>query len=230
MTSEMAFECLFVSRDPALFGIISRILRDLSISTVICLSSERACEMLERGSADLIVIDWDMDVASELLRKIWQRKKSQKPTVLALSSSDRALPGVHVVLKKPITVESSKTSLKAAYSRMLVDHRRHARYALITSAVATRGNGQSLPITLLDIGDGGVGLTTREPLSVGDVISFRIRLPGTNRDVLIHARVLWTREYRRFGCEFLRIPPVDLITLHDWLKAKQCIKKPLNEL
>jgi len=65
---------------------------------------------------------------------------------------------------------------------------------------------------------------------VGDIISFRVRLPGANRDVLVHARALWTREYCRFGCEFLRIPPVDLITLYDWLKANQRIKKPLNDL
>jgi hypothetical protein len=230
MTSEMAFECLFVSRDPGVFRIIIRILRDLSISTSICLTSERAHEMLDRGSADLIVIDWEGTSSSELLHNIWQRKKSRKPTVLAVSSSERCPPGVHVVLKKPITAESSKASLKAAYSRMLVDHRRHARYALMTSIIATREDGQSLPVTLLDIGDGGVGLTTREPLLVGDIISFRVRLPGANRDVLVHTRVLWTREYCRFGCEFLRIPPVDLITLHDWLKAKQRIKKPLNDL
>lgn len=230
MTSEMAFECLFVSRDPAVFRVMNRLLRDLSIDTNICLSSEKAAQFLDKGSTDLVVIDWDGESSAELLHKIWQYRNSKKPTVLAVSSTDCALPGVHVVLKKPVTLEAGKKSMKAAYSKMLVDHRRHMRHVLMTPTVATRDGGQMIPVTVVDIGDGGLGLTTRETLVIGDALSLRLRLPGTVRDILVNARVLWTREFGRVGCEFLRIPPVDLIFLYDWLKSKQIVKKPLNEL
>lgn len=230
MTSEMEFECLFVSRDPRVYKVMGRVLRDLSISTNICLSSTKATAVLDKGSTDLVVIDWDSEESAELVHEIWQRTKSKKPTVLAVSATDCALPGVHVVLKKPITLEASKASLKTAYNRMLVDHRRHARYALMVPVIGTDEDGRTVSITALDIGDGGVGIITKELLMVGDVISFRLRLADAPRSILLHVRVLWTREGRRYGCEFLRIPPVDLIILHDWLKAKQRVKKPLAEL
>lgn len=83
-----------------------------------------------------------------------------------------------------------------------------------------------MSVTVTDIGDGGVGLSRKEKLVTGDVLSFRLRLPGA-REILVQVRVLWTREYGRAGCEFLRIPPVDLVILHDWLKAKCQVKKPL---
>ena len=230
MTSEMAFECLFVSRDPGVFKVISRILRDLSISTTICLTSAKASVELERGRTDLLVIDWEGRDSSELLQKMWQLKKCRKPTVLAVSSTDCPMPGVHVILKKPLTLEGSKASLKNCYARLLIDHRRHVRYALMTPVIATAENGANLPITVLDIGDGGIGLSTKEALDPGEILSFRMQLPGTTREILFQIRILWTREYGRFGSEFLRIPPVDLIILHDWLRAKQQIKKPLNPL
>jgi len=230
MTSEMAFECLFVSRDPSVFKIFTRLLGDLSISTNICLTSSRASEFLEKSSTDLIVLDWEGDSSLELLRKTWHGGRSKKPTVVAVTSSDCTVPGVHVVLKKPVTMESGRKSLKSAYFKMLVDHRRHARYALMLPVLATRDDGEALTITVLDIGDGGIGLTTKELVKVGDVLSFRLKLPGAPRDVLVHIRVLWTNEYGRSGCEFLRIPPVDLVILHDWLMSKQQIKKPLNML
>jgi len=83
---------------------------------------------------------------------------------------------------------------------------------------------------ITDIGDGGVGLSSKQKLTVGDTLSFRLLLPGTDRVIYIQARVRWTRQYGAVGCEFLRIPPVDLNILHDWLTSKNQIKKPLVKL
>lgn len=228
MTSDMAFECLFVSRDVGLYRTLGRILRDLSISTSVCVNSSQAFDKLGKGGTDLIVIDWEGEESSELLRGLWMGSKWKKPTVVAVSSSESPLPGAHVVLKKPVTTESIEKSFKDAYSRMLLDYRRHVRHAVMRPVVATFDDGRTVPVTVLDIGDGGVGLSTKQTLVVGDALSFRLPLPGMQRDILLHVRVLWTREFGRVGCEFVRVPPVDLMILHDWLKAKSRVKKPLT--
>ena len=225
----MAFECLLVSRDPSVVCTTNRLLGNLSISTNVCLSSSKAFDQLAEGSTDLVIVDWEDDSA-DLLHRIQKSRKWQKPTVVAVSSQDCPVPGAHVVLRKPVTEASGSKSLKAAYSRMLYDYRRHARYALMSSVQATDGKNRPVDVTITDIGDGGVGLSTREKFSIGDVLSFRLLLPGTNRPIYIEARVQWTRNYGAAGCEYLRIPPVDLNILHDWLKSKTQIKKPLVEL
>jgi hypothetical protein len=227
MTPDNAFECLLVSRDPGVFSTMSRILRDLSISMEVCLSSAKACELLDKKSSDLIVIDWEGEDSSELLDKIWNGGMWKIPTVVAISTLDCRVPGAHMLLKKPLTIESGARSLRSAYCRMLMDYRQHARFALMIPLMAERANGRSIPITVVDIGDGGVGLSTKENLNVGESLSFRLQLPHAHRDILIEVRVLWTREYGRVGCEFLRIPPVDLTILLEWLKGKSQIKKPL---
>jgi hypothetical protein len=226
MTSDMAFECVFFSKDVSLFRVVNRFLQDLSISTSICLSSATAFDVVGKGSTDLIVLDWDGEESSDLMQRIWKGGKWRKPTVVAISSSDSPVPGAHVVLKKPVTPETGAKCFKDAYSRMLLDYRRHVRHALMLPVEAIRDAGQPVRVTVTDIGDGGVGLSTKEPFVIGDSLSFRLSLPGAQRDILVHVRVLWTREYNRVGCEFVRIPPVDLMILHDWIKAKSQVKKP----
>jgi hypothetical protein len=230
MTPDMAFECLLISSNPGVFGTMDRILRELSIRTSVCLSSSRALNLLAKGSTDLIVIDWEGEASSELLHEIWKSGGTRKPTIVAISAGDFRIPGAHVVMQKPVTAESGARSLRTAYSRMLQDHRVHARYALMISLMAVDETNRTVPVTITDIGDGGVGLTTKVNLTIGNMLSFRLLLPGVNRDIYIQARVLWTREYGAVGCEFLRIPPVDANILHDWLKGKSQVKKPLIDV
>lgn len=230
MTADMAFECLFVSHDPQVFGTVDRLLKQMSIRINLCLSASKASAQLKNGSADLVVIDWEGENSSELLQELHTASNCKKPTIVAIAPSDNVIPGIHVVLKKPVTVEAATRSLKVAYSKMLLDHRKHARYALMMPVHATDRKGRTISVNITDIGDGGVGLSTREKLEAGDTLSFRVHLPETEREILIVARVLWVREYARVGCEFGRIPPVDLMILQDWLKKKIQVKKPLVEM
>jgi DNA-binding response OmpR family regulator len=229
MTSDMAFECLLVSRDPSVVCTMNKQLGNLSINTNVCLSASKAIDQLSEGSTDLIVVDWE-DGSADLLHKIQKSAGWHKPTVVAVSPQDHPVPGVHVVVRKPVTEASVAKSLKAAYSRMLYDYRRHARYALMSSVQATDRNNRSVDVTVTDIGDGGLGLSSRETFAIGDVLSFRLLLPGTQRPIHIEARIQWARNYGAAGCEYVRIPPVDLNILHDWLKSKVQIKRPQVEM
>ncbi len=225
MTPEMAFECLLVSHDPAVFCTMDRILQDFSIHTKVCHNPSRAASLLADGSTDLIVIDLEAEHSSELMHQIFESR--QKPTVLGVSAVDCVIPGVHVTLRKPVTPESGAKSLKVAYSRMLRDYRQHTRFALMTPVLATDENGRTLSVTVTNIGEGGVGLTSKEKLAIGSILSFRVPLPGFFSDIFMKACILWTREYGAVGCEFVHIPPFDLKLLHAWLDSKYRFKKPL---
>jgi hypothetical protein len=227
MTPEMAFECLLVSHDPAVFRTMGRILRDFSIHTNLCPNHSEAADLLASGSTDLIVIDMESEHSSELMHQILEPSMRQKPTILAVSAVDGAVPGVHVVLRKPVTPESGAMSLKAAYSRMLREHRKHTRFALISPVLATDENDRTLPVTVTNIGEGGVGFTTKDKLAIGSIVSLRVPLPELGTAIHTEARVLWTRQYGDVGCEFVRIPAGDLMALQSWLESRRRIKKPL---
>jgi hypothetical protein len=198
----------------------------LSISVNVCLSSLETFDQLSEGTTDLIIIDWEGDSAG-FLRRIRKSHGWRKPTVVAVSAKDSLVPGADVLLRKPATAQSVAKSLKAAYSRMIYDHRRHARYAPMSAVSASGDKNRSLDVSITNIGDGGIGLSAKEELHIGDTLSFHLLQPGTNRAVYIQARVRWARRYGAVGCEFLCIPPADLNLRHDWLTRKNQIKKPV---
>jgi hypothetical protein len=227
MTPEMAFECLLLSHDPAVFCTMDRILQDFSIRTNVCLNPSRVANLLAEGNTDLIVIDLEGEDSPEVVQQICQSRSGQKPTILAVSAMDCAIPGVHVILRKPVTPESGAKSLRAAYSRMLQDYRKHTRFALMTPVLASDENNRTLSVIVTNIGEGGVGLTTKKKLAVGSILSFRVPLSGLKSEIHIQARVLWTRPYGAVGCEFGSIAPGDLQVLRAWLESRYRFKKPL---
>jgi hypothetical protein len=227
MTPEMAFECLLISRDPAVYCTINKVLRNFSISVDHSLSSSKACDVIGKRTHDLVVIDWEGKPSTEFLHAIWSLHNKRKPTLLAIADEGSSVPGVHLTLRKPVTIESGTAFLKNAYSRMLLDHRLHARYAIMTSVLATDGNNREFSVKVTDIGDRGVGLNSKVELTIGDTLFFALKLADTARAINVQVRVVWTREYGMAGCEFLNIPPVDRDILRDWLKAKAYVKKPL---
>jgi CheY-like chemotaxis protein len=230
MTADMTFEGLIVSRDAGIFRVMDRTLRQLSISTSVCLGGSKARNHLTQHRTDLLVIDCDMNDWTEVMDEVWKSTRSKKPTVVAISRTQTRVTGAHVMVKKPITDEGAAQSLKAAYHRMLHDYRRHARHAIMMPVVATDDKQRSVPVMITDIGEGGLGVSTKEQLSIGQELRLRLKLPRLHREILLEVRVLWMREYGRAGCEFVRIPPVDATVLNEWLKSRIRVKKPLVDV
>jgi hypothetical protein len=227
MTPEMRFECVLVSKDPAVLGTMDTILRDFSICSSVCQDPLKKSNWLGEGSTDLVVVDLDAIKSSDLLQHLGLSQPRQKPTVLAISATELAVPGVDVMVRKPVTLESGIRSVKAAYSRMLQDFRKHTRFALMTPVLATDENSRYVSLTVTNIGEGGVGLTTKEKLAIGSTLCFPITLPGLENEISIRARVLWTRQYGIAGCEFVHMPPFDVQLFHAWLESRYRIKQPL---
>lgn len=229
MTADMAFECVLVSRDPEVIRTMNRVLDKFSIDTNVCFIPSKASEHLAKGNADLVIIDYD-DAIEDLLRDIYKVRRRQKPTVVAVSGSDGSIPGAHLTIRKPLSNDSCVQSVRNAYTRMLIDYRRHTRYSVLITARARDQKGRFYSLTIMDIGDGGVGFMSTELPSEGSILSFDLLLPDAKRSIFIEAKVLWTRYARSGGCEFVRIAPLDVGTLHDWLKSKCRVKQPLVEV
>ena len=229
MTEEMAFECLLVSGDPDVVKIMDKVLGDLAISTKISPTPATAVEYLSEGSTDLVIVDWQKD-SPTLLQHMSRSGPPQKPALMIVSDLPKSVPGTYSILRKPITIESSTQSLKQTYSKLLHDYRQHTRCVVMKSLTATNQDGRSVPILVQNIGEGGVGLSAREFLSLRDVLSFPLLLPGTDMPIDIEVRVLWLRQYGAAGCEFVRISQADRLRLRDWLEQKCPVKKPLVKL
>lgn len=226
MTPEITFQCLLVSRDPAVLSTVDPILRDFSICSDVCPEPSDVLDVLGQVTTDLLVVDLESEKSTELVSRVYDSCLRQKPTILAVSKTERAMRGVDVILRKPVTHESGVKSLKAAYFQMLQDYRKHTRCALMTSVQGMDENNQILPLIVTNIGDGGVGLATKAQLGIGNILSIQIPLPGLGHEIDVRARVLWTRDGTA-GCEFIHVSQFDQQLLRAWLESRYRIKKPL---
>lgn len=234
MTTAMVFECLLVSRNLDVLRTMNHLLELLAVRTRVCMTPWRALELLPTSHPDLIVLDWDQeDSGPRFLHRIWS-SGDRKPTIVAISAGSRSIPGVHVVVPKPLTLESGAKSLGLAYAKMLSDHRRHARFDLMMVVHGRDKNHREISLTITDIGTEGVGLRTPEKIQVADRLIFDALLPGARKSIHVEARVLWSRQYASgqgfiAGCEFVRIPPVDAGILDEWCKDKCKVKSPASD-
>jgi len=227
MTPEMTFQCLFVSDDSALACTIDPILEELSICRSSCQDPGKAAAILAQVSTDLVILDLDNDSSIELVNRVCSLQNQQKPTMVGVSATDQSMPGIHILLRKPVSHESGLNSLRRAYSRMVQDFRKHTRFALMMSVIAAYEDRRTVPIIVTNIGQGGLGFTSKESVQQGDVLFMRIPLPGLGREIEIQARVVWTRNYGAAGCEFVHLSLIDHQLLRAWLESKCRIKEPL---
>ncbi len=226
MTPEMAFECLFVSRDPVLYNTMDQVLQNLSISVDHCPHPSEACDAIVKGTHDLVLIDWESDATSIFMRTIWSLSKKKKPTTVVITD-ETSVPGAHVILHKPVTLETGTQSLKTAYARMLLDYRMQSRHAVMAGGTANTETGLAFPIMVTDISEGGVGIKNSEPVPVGSMLLLKFPLRDAPMPLHIRARVVWTRGYGTAGCEIIDMPPDERVVFRDWIKARTQVKKPL---
>ncbi len=229
MTSDMSFECLLVSGDDLVVGLLSSVLERLSICTNVCPNLSTALEQLTSFEPELVIVDRE-DASLEFLKRMQKPRGRTKPTIVVISPNDDRRSVADVVLCRPITRESGTKAINAAYSQMLHRYRRHTRYSLMSMVRVTDELNHSADVTITNIGDGGLGLSSAgTEFVVGDQLSFRLLLPGAVKPVQIQARVQWTRTFGILGCEFLHIPTADLHILRDWLTEREQVKKPMIE-
>jgi DNA-binding NarL/FixJ family response regulator len=226
MTPEMIFECLIVSEDRHVLSLMNNALERLSIDVETCATPAEGLELLADRDVDLVVCDYEGAPNDlKLLNRVLNHDdKRRKPTVLTVVDSPflhlgAKGAGAHVVIQKPLTRESSAQGLKTAYSRMVREERRSPRRAIMERVPARNRCRETIQITITDVSEQGVGLFSRRKLAVGDLLSFDLLLPGTDRSFSVEVRLLWLR-HNMAGAAFKRISSADRLLLHRWLHCK----------
>jgi len=225
VTTDMAFECVLVSKDMSVITTMNRLLSDFSISTNVCPSAADAGSLLEGRSVDLVIVDFQDDSCKDLLSKIGRTGRFQRTAVLAIADNNQFVRRADILLEKPFWTDSALKQLRMAYSKMMRDHRLRGRVPLIASANATNQNQQSVPLKITDIGYEGIGFRPQAAVAANDVLTFHLSLPDMPGSLLIKLKVLWTRNYGIAGGRFEDLAPRDVATLRDWMRRKTWVKR-----
>ena len=220
MTPEMVFECLVVSDDIQVLSLMKCALDRLSIDVERCANPVKGLELLAKRDVDLVVCDCKGAPGEiELVNGVLTSDRKRKPTVITVVDSPflalgAKSAGAHVIIRKPLTRESSAQGLKTAYSRMVREERRAARYAIMRRVLAKNQRGELVPITITDISEHGIGLFSKKKIDVGELLSFELALSNA-MSITVQARLLWTR-HSLGGADFECMSDADRRFLHGW--------------
>jgi len=205
-------------------------LHELGIDLVKCSSGQEALELVIAGRCSMLIVDFDLPGAEEVIRMAALLPPGQKPALLAVAS--RAWPGTGQafqsgasrILYRPLEAEQLREALKAERKNRNANRRKSTRYEVKTLVYLDLESG-SLSGVSIDIGEHGLAVQATEPVPVISDLAFRCVLPGTDFTLQGHADVMWASDQGRAGLFFSKLTPAARKHLKRWLSKRSAHSK-----
>lgn len=225
-------KALLLTRDQEVLRVIRRVLETVSIDMETVTSTEAAREIIARRKFDTVMIDCD-DVESgcKVIRELRTGKSNAKAIVFAITNRVTSTKGAfeigaNFVLEKPISIDRTTRSLRAAHGLILRERRRYHRHQISATAHLTYGSVRDVPIPLKDISEGGVLLGTNHTAEMKGVVQMRLELPGLNRVLEAKGEFVWSHGTGRVGVRFTSLPTKAKSELESWLARQLEVSAP----
>jgi c-di-GMP-binding flagellar brake protein YcgR len=219
----MNLKSLLLCSDEKIVRVLRRTLGDLDIGVELCASSEIALRKLTRERFEAIIVDCAGPGAAAVLRSARSAPCNKRAVAVAILDPEIGLRsafeiGAHFILYKPVSVERSKSSFRAARALMKKERRRNSRVAVnIPVEMSNREQDSRFRVNTTDLGEGGlaVNLPGRKKLRGRWQLAFT--LPGSSKVLEVSAEFAWEGTGSQVGLRFQDTPPEAARELREWL-------------
>jgi len=131
---------LIVSEDAVATQQLTEAMQELALSVEVCIRVSDVLDRVNRSKLEVAVIDFSLgNQATLFLRQV--RGSASNRTAITSSSAETAYAlkaGSSFALEKPLTPDSIRHTLKAAYGLIVRERRRYFRYPISVLATASR--------------------------------------------------------------------------------------------
>lgn len=217
----MRLQALLVSRDGDAVSVLQTVMRQLDVESEVCAELQPAVERLAQGATSAVVVDYDVEHASELLKLMRQNYPGTcvaLAMVKGLTSIQAAYDmGANFVLIKPVSPDAASRSLAEATSLVQRMLRRPSRLVVPTLAYVSFEGAQD-PAIILDISEGGMAIQALQPLEARGPLRLGFDLPGWLQSMSLAAEIVWTDSSGRAGLRFLNLSEDEQRCLQDWVR------------
>jgi hypothetical protein len=218
----MDLKALLLCSDEKIVRVLRRTLGDLDIGVELCASSEIALRKLTRERFEAIIVDCAGPGAAAVLRSARSAPCNKRAVAVAILDPDVGLRsgfdiGAHFILYKPVSVERSKSSFRAARALMKKERRRNSRVSVHIPVEMSNESGSHFKVNTTDLGEGGlaVSLPWRRKARGRWQVSFT--LPGSTTALMMNAEFAWEGPGSQVGLRFHDPSPEGARQLREWL-------------
>ena len=207
----MDLRVLVVCPDPDSAKLLSQVLGEMEMNAEQAPSISRGLERLNEESFEAVILDYRADLDSEeFLSKLRQNRKSLNTLLIAIVDGEfSARPlfglGANFVLYRPLSLERTRLSLRAARALMRRERRRTARIPVNSSASVAYPGAEDLRATIVDLSDGGTSVRSGNTLPPACKVYFQFALPGQEQAVRLSGEVAWQDASGRTGIRFVDV-------------------------
>jgi hypothetical protein len=220
---EIQLLALLCSDDPRTVKVLQLLLGEMAIAVEVCASRAEAGRHLVSRHFDGVFVDGDLAGAAQLLRDVHNLPSGRRAVSFAIvfgstSVKEACAFGASFILYKPLSIEKTKTSLRAAHGLMMRERRRHFRHGLegVHAALSFAGVPET-QAEILDLSQGGMSLRLMEYLERRGELRIRFTLPGLAEAIAVEGEVTWADRYGRVGVRFSVMRPGSRELLDEWL-------------
>jgi CheY-like chemotaxis protein len=220
----MDLRVLVVCPDQDSANLLKTVLAEMEMTAEHTPSISRGLERLQAESFDAVILDYRADQSSEeFLAKLRQsRTRSRNTLLIAILDADfSARPifglGANFVLYRPLSLERTRLSLRAARGLMRRERRRGPRVPVNSPTSLAHAGAENLKGTILDLSDGGTSLRSETQLPPAGKVYFQFALPGQHGSVRLSGEVAWQDASGKTGIRFVDVPQASRRLMHAWL-------------
>lgn len=214
---------LLVSDDSMNIHQLSRALGEMSIRPDICHEVPEALRLLHTRKFDAIIVDSHLGAQSaSILEEVRSTASNRTSVTFAISGVDmdsnlRKLSSF--VFDEPVSSESVRRTLRAAYGLVLRERRRYFRCPICIPVFILKSPACEVRCHSINISEGGMALNTSVSLKTGEQVQLQFALPGRQEPWLIGGTIRWGK-VERLGVRITSISPEQKSELQEWLARK----------
>ncbi len=219
---------LLLSQDPEMIEVLQCALDDLGIGVDVYAVAPWAGEEISAHRYDAVIVDFDVPGGDEFLRGVRGANSGTRALTFAIVNRDFGLPGAfamgaNLALQKPISLESARSSVRAAYGLIMQERRRYFRFPVETLVMVSLDEHTSVVATSTNVSEGGMALKCDHDLALESSVKLSFSLPGASGKLDAHATVVWKDPLGRAGIRFDRLSSNSIEALSEWIQSQSAL-------
>ena len=216
---------LIVSEDAVVTRQLTEAMQELALSVEVCVKVSDVLDRVNRSKLEVAVIDFSLGSQATLfLQQVRGSASNRTAITFAITSSSAETAyalkaGSSFALEKPLTPDSIRHTLKAAYGLIVRERRRYFRYPISVPATASRKGESEIFGRTVNISERGVALSTSTPLMPGTEVTIQFTLTN-HLAVTADCKVCWHNDKGQSGLLFLFLSSNLCSELQAWLARR----------
>ena len=216
---------LLISNDEATIAQVSESTRQLDTVLEVCPSVASALRLLSQQKFEAAFVDlWLGGDVKTVLEKVRCSPSNRTAVIFTISDSDEETVGAlkggsNFVVRRPLSPAVIDKSLKVGYGFIVRERRRYFRCPVQIPASIRGGGMQEINGMVVNISEGGIGVTVSATLKAGIKVMVQFVLPGRPSQFAAQATTCWCED-RYVGLQFVSLAPQLESELQQWLSSK----------